>query len=67
MKNFLKDWKTSSIALLTAVLVLLNIIFPNVFTTDVNIKVVGALTAILALLASDSKTNVVNNNSRKTP
>lgn len=53
MKNLLTNWKTSGVAALGGILVLLNIIFPTVFTTDINIKVVGALTALVALLAKD--------------
>jgi hypothetical protein len=53
MKNLLTNWKTSGVAALTAILVLLNIIYPKVFTTDINVKVIGALGAILALLSKD--------------
>jgi hypothetical protein len=64
MKNLLANWKTSGVAVLTAILVILNLVFPKVFTTDINIKVVGALTAILALLSKDYNTTggtVINN------
>lgn len=55
MKNFLTNWRTSGAAALMAILVLLNLFFPLVFTTDVNIKAVGAITALVAVFAADSK------------
>lgn len=56
MKNLLANWKTSGTAALMAILVILNLIYPTTFTTDVNVKIVGAITAVLALLAKDSTT-----------
>ncbi len=53
IKTILTNWRTSGVTALTAILILLNLIFPKVFTTDINVKVVGALTALVALLAKD--------------
>lgn len=53
LKTILTNWKTSGVAALTAILVLLNVIFPKTFTTDINVKVVGAIGALLALLSQD--------------
>jgi hypothetical protein len=53
MKNLLTNWKTSGVAALGGILVILNLVYPKVFTTDVNVKIVGALGAILALLSKD--------------
>lgn len=53
MKNLLTNWKTSGVAAASAILVILNLLYPATFTTDVNIKIVGALTAILALFSKD--------------
>jgi hypothetical protein len=64
MKNLLTNWKTSGVAAASAILVILNLIYPATFTTDVNIKIVGGLTAILALFSKDFNVTggtVVNN------
>jgi len=64
MKNLLTNWKTSGVAVATAVLVILNIASPQTFTTDVNLKIIGALTGVLALLSKDFNVTggtVVNN------
>jgi len=62
LKTILTNWRTSGVAALTAILVLLNLVFPAVFTTDVNVKVVGAIGAILALVAKDGA--IVNANQK---
>jgi hypothetical protein len=64
MKNLLTNWKTSGVAALSAILVILNLIYPKTFTTDVNVKVIGALGAVLALLTKDFNVTggtVINN------
>lgn len=53
MKNLITNWKTTGVAAMGAILVVLNLLFPTTFTTDVNIKVVGALGALAALFAKD--------------
>ncbi len=52
-QTIITNWKTTGVAALTAILVLLNLIYPKVFTEDVNTKVVGALVALVAILAKD--------------
>lgn len=55
IQTLLTNWRTSGVAALTAILVLLNVFFPKTFTTDVNVKVVAALGALTALVAKDGR------------
>lgn len=52
-QTILTNWKTSGVTALTAILILLNLILPKTFTPDVNVKVVGALVALIGLFAKD--------------
>lgn len=43
MKSLLTNWKTTGIAVLLGVLGILNVIYPQTFTTDLNVKIVAVL------------------------
>lgn len=53
MKKLLVNWKTSSVAVAGAILVILNLIYPKTFTTEVNTKITGALVIILGVFSKD--------------
>jgi hypothetical protein len=46
MKNLIVNWKTTGVAVLFAVLGILNILYPATFTTDLNLKIGGILTLL---------------------
>ena len=54
IKTILTNWKTSGVALLTAVLGLLNYLFPEKFTTELNTSLLGVLVILGGLLAKDA-------------
>lgn len=64
MKNLLTNWKTSGVALLSAILGLLNYIYPDSFTTQLNVQILGILVLVFGLVAKDSSVTggtVINN------
>lgn len=46
MKNLILNWKTTGVALLFAILGVLNVVYPQTFTADLNIKIGGILTLL---------------------
>lgn len=54
IKTILKNWKTSGAALLSAILGLLNYLFPEKFTPELNTSLLGILVLALGLLSKDA-------------
>lgn len=54
IKTILTNWKTSGAALLSAILGLLNYLFPEKFTPELNTSLLGILVLALGLLSKDA-------------
>lgn len=65
LKTILKNWKTSGAALLSAILGLLNYLYPEKFTPELNTSILGILVLALGLSAKDA--NVTGGTTVNTP